>query len=229
MYNQTSVEVVQDADHGLQSRPMPLSHGRRRDATAADGVRRRRTPGSRTSLAVVTGAFLASLGLFVLAAGGVITGGTAGLAILLLAAPRRWPFAAMFLAGEPAVRRPGDPRQGMGVHPAVGSCPRPWSRCSPRCQPHALGVDAHRARLRVPRRATCWPASASSWSSGTAPACGGFNVVALLCQERSACAGRLRADGARPRGRPRVRRGERPRLALASGGGRGPAEPRHRR
>lgn len=46
---------------------------------------------------VVTGAFLASLGLFALAAGGVTTGGTAGLA-LVLAHGLGWPFGLTFVA-----------------------------------------------------------------------------------------------------------------------------------
>jgi uncharacterized membrane-anchored protein YitT (DUF2179 family) len=45
---------------------------------------------------IVTGSFLASLGLFVLAAGGVTTGGTAGLA-LLLSHGARWSFSLCFV------------------------------------------------------------------------------------------------------------------------------------
>ena len=140
----------------------------RRTARCGRRTRRRRTRRLENVVAIVTGAFLASLGLFVLASGGVITGGhgRAG------PAARRHHSRAVrrhVPRGEPAVRRPGDPRQGLGVHPAVGSCPGPGLEVlrPPAARP---GGRCASSRSTRPSSATCWPASASSWSSGTAPA-----------------------------------------------------------
>ena len=99
--------------------------------------------------AIVTGAFLASLGLFVLASGGVITGGTAGLA-LLLADTTALPFAAMFLVVSLPFVALAIRGKGVAFTAALGSCPGPGLGVlgPPAARP---GGDAHRAALRVPR------------------------------------------------------------------------------
>jgi uncharacterized membrane-anchored protein YitT (DUF2179 family) len=130
---------------------------------------------------IVTGAFLASLGLFALQAGGVTTGGTAGLA-LLLARTTGWPFAVLFLLvslpfGVLAIRG-----KGWGFTARSAAALVLVSTFSA-VQPHALGVvviDPLYAALvgnllagvgiLVVFRHRC--------------SLGGFNVVALLCQER---------------------------------------------
>ena len=130
---------------------------------------------------IVTGAFLASLGLFVLAAGGVTTGGTAGLA-LLLAQGARWSFSIVFVAVSLpfvalAVRGKGwafTARSAVAVA-LVSSFSA--------LQPHLLGV------LTV---GPLYAALVGNLLAGIGilvvfrhrSSLGGFNVVALLCQER---------------------------------------------
>ncbi len=130
---------------------------------------------------VVTGAFLASLGLFVLAAGGVTTGGTAGLA-LLLSHGARWSFSLTFVAVSLpfvalAVRGKGwafTVRSGVAVA-LVSSFSA--------LQPHLLGG------LTV---GPLYAAVVGNLLAGIGilvvfrhrSSLGGFNVVALVCQER---------------------------------------------
>jgi uncharacterized membrane-anchored protein YitT (DUF2179 family) len=133
------------------------------------------------AVGIVTGAFLASLGLFALAAGGVTTGGTAGLA-LLLAHVLGWSFSALFVVVSLpfvvlAVRGKGwafTLRSAVAVTLVSGFSA---------LQPHLLGV------------ATIGPLYAAVVGNLLAgigilvvfrhrSSLGGFNVVALLCQER---------------------------------------------
>ncbi len=130
---------------------------------------------------VVTGAFLASLGLFLLSAGGVITGGTAGLALLLSNGALRsfsivfvvvsLPFVAL------AVRGKGwafTARSAAAVGLVSGFSA---------LQPHLLGG------LTV---GPLYAALVGNLLAGIGilvvfrhrSSLGGFNVVALLCQER---------------------------------------------
>ncbi|HYN68389.1 MAG TPA: YitT family protein [Ornithinibacter sp.] len=130
---------------------------------------------------VVTGAFLASLGLFVLASGGVTTGGTAGLS-LLLAHTAGWPFAVTFLVVSlPLV---GLAIRGKGWPFTVRSAAAlAMVSLFAGLQPRLLGV------------ATIDPLYAALVGNLLAgvgilvvfrhrSSLGGFNVVALLCQER---------------------------------------------
>ncbi len=130
---------------------------------------------------IVTGAFLASLGLFVLAAGGVTTGGTAGLA-LLLSHGARWSFSVAFVAVSLpfvalAVRGKGwafTARSGAAVALVSGFSA---------LQPHLLGG------LTV---GPLYAALVGNLLAGIGilvvfrhrSSLGGFNVVALLWQER---------------------------------------------
>ena len=153
--------------------------------------------------------------------------GTAGLALLLAA--HHGPAVRRHVPrGEPAVRRPGDPGQGWAFTAALGSRPGAGVGASPPSSRTPLGVAHHRARCTRPSWATCWPASASSWSSGTGSSLGGFNVVALLCQERWAGGpATCRWDSTSGSSLAFAAVSD---LAAGPGlrGGRGPAQPRHR-
>ena len=140
-------------------------------------------PHTRTEnvLAVVTGAFLASLGLFVLDAGDVTTGGTAGLAILV-ARTVGWPFSLAFLlVSVPfvvlAVRGQG---WGFTLRSAA-----------------ALGLVAtfsavHPHAVDLGPVEPVYAALVGNLLAGVGilvvfrhgSSLGGFNVVALMCQER---------------------------------------------
>ena len=120
--------------------------------------------------AIVTGAFLASLGLFVLASGGVITGGTAGLA-LLLADTTALPFAALAIRGKGLAftLRSAAALALVSVFSAL--------------QPHALGamrIEPIYASLVGNLLAGVGIVMVFRHGSSL----GGFTVVALLCQER---------------------------------------------
>ena len=130
---------------------------------------------------IVTGAFLASLGLFVLAAGGVTTGGTAGLSILLAHAAG-WPFAVAFaLVSLPfvalAIRGKGwsfTLRSAAALALVSGfSVLQPhlvgWVGIGPLYAAVVGNLLAGIGILVVFRHRS---------------SLGGFNVVALLCQER---------------------------------------------
>jgi uncharacterized membrane-anchored protein YitT (DUF2179 family) len=133
------------------------------------------------AVGIVTGAFLASLGLFALAAGGVTTGGTAGLA-LLLARTVGWSFSLLFVVVSLpfvvlAVRGKGwafTARSAVAVA-LVSSFSA--------LQPHLLGVAAI---------GPLYAAVVGNLLAGIGilvvfrhrSSLGGFNVVALLCQER---------------------------------------------
>jgi uncharacterized membrane-anchored protein YitT (DUF2179 family) len=130
---------------------------------------------------IVTGSFLASLGLFVLAAGGVTTGGTAGLA-LLLSHTARWSFSLWFVVVSLpfvalAVRGKGWAFTARSAA-AVGLV-----SCFSGLQPKLLGG------LTV---GPLYAALVGNLLAGVGilvvfrhrSSLGGFNVVALLCQER---------------------------------------------
>ena len=130
---------------------------------------------------VVTGSFLASLGLFVLTSRGVITGGTAGLS-LLLADAVGWPFAASFLVVSlPFV---GLAIRGKGWAFTLRSAAA-LALVSLFCaiQPRLLGPLAIEP---------LYAALVGNLLAGVGilvvfrhrSSLGGFNVVALLCQER---------------------------------------------
>ena len=130
---------------------------------------------------VVTGSFLASLGLFVLASGGVITGGTAGLS-LLLAHTVGWPFAATFLVVSlPFV---GLAIRGKGWAFTLRSAAAlAMVSLFAALQPRLLGpmtIDPLYAALVGNLLAGVGILVVFRHRSSL----GGFNVVALLCQER---------------------------------------------
>ena len=120
---------------------------------------------------MVTGSFLASLGLFVLASGGVTTGGTAGLS-LLLAHAVGWPFAATFLVVSLPFVALAIRGKGWAFTLRSAAALAMVSLFSA-VQPQLLGADRPSTRCTRPSSATCWPGSASSWSSGTARAWAG--------------------------------------------------------
>jgi uncharacterized membrane-anchored protein YitT (DUF2179 family) len=130
---------------------------------------------------IVTGAFLASLGLFALAAGGVTTGGTAGLS-LLLAHTLGWSFSLVFVAVSLpfvvlAVRGKG---WAFTVRSAVAVA---LVSAFSAVQPQLLGVVAI---------GPLYAAVVGNLLAGIGilvvfrhrTSLGGFTVVALLCQER---------------------------------------------
>jgi uncharacterized membrane-anchored protein YitT (DUF2179 family) len=130
---------------------------------------------------VVTGSFLASLGLFVLASGGVITGGTAGLS-LLLSHTVGWPFAATFLiVSLPFV---GLAIRGKGLAFTLRSAAAlAIVSLFSALQPGLLGpmtIDPLYAALVGNLLAGVGILVVFRHRSSL----GGFNVVALLCQER---------------------------------------------
>ncbi len=130
---------------------------------------------------VVTGAFLASLGLFVLAAGGVTTGGTAGLA-LLLSHGARWSFSLTFVAVSLPFVALALRGKGWAFTVRSGVAVALVSSFSA-LQPHLLGG------LTV---GPLYAAVVGNLLAGIGilvvfrhrSSLGGFNVVALVCQER---------------------------------------------
>ena len=140
-------------------------------------------PHSRTEdvVGILTGSFLASTGLFVLAAGGVTTGGTAGLALLLVHAGG-WPFSVAFLVVSLpfvalAVRRKGwdfTLRSAAALALVAG-----FSSVHPLAV-GVLGVDPLYAALVGNLLAGVGILMVFRHRASM----GGFNVVALLCQER---------------------------------------------
>ncbi len=130
---------------------------------------------------IVTGSFLASLGLFVLAAGGVTTGGTAGLA-LLLSHGGRWSFSLCFVVVSLpfvalAVRGKGwafTARSAVAVALVSG-----FSALQPQLM-GGLTVGPLYAALVGNLLAGVGILVVFRHRSSL----GGFNVVALLCQER---------------------------------------------
>ena len=163
----------------LHSRRMPLSQALAPRATGA-------TPAPPHSwledvAAIVTGALLASLGLFVLASGGVITGGTAGLA-LLLADTTALPFAAMFLAVSLPFVALAIRGKGLAFTLRSAAALALVSVFSA-LQPHALGamrIEPIYASLVGNLLAGVGIVMVFRHGSSL----GGFTVVALLCQER---------------------------------------------
>lgn len=130
---------------------------------------------------IVTGAFLASLGLFVLGAGGATTGGTAGLALLLTRAAG-WSFQLVLLVVSLpfivlAIRRKGWGFTSRSVAAIV------LVSASSALHPLAFGVTGVD---------TVYAALVGNLLAGVGilvvfrhgASLGGFNVVALLCQER---------------------------------------------
>jgi uncharacterized membrane-anchored protein YitT (DUF2179 family) len=130
---------------------------------------------------VVTGAFLASLGLFALASGGVTTGGTAGLA-LLLTRTTGWPVPVLFLLVSLPFAAVAIRGKGWGFTARSAAALVLVSAFSA-LQPRALGV------LTID---PLYAALVGNLLAGVGilvvfrhrSSLGGFNVVALLCQER---------------------------------------------
>lgn len=133
------------------------------------------------AVGILTGAFLASMGLFVLATGGVTTGGTAGLA-LLLTHVGGWRFpVALLVVSLPFVAL-AISRKGWGftlrsaAALALVSC---FSAVHPAAV-GVLGIDPVYAALVGNLLAGVGILMVFRHRSSL----GGFNVVALLCQER---------------------------------------------
>ncbi len=130
---------------------------------------------------VVTGSFLASLGLFVLASGGVTTGGTAGLS-LLLAHAVGWSFAVTFLVVSLPFVALAIRGKGWAFTVRSAAALAMVSLFSG-LQPRLLGV------LTID---PLYAALVGNLLAGVGilvvfrhrSSLGGFNVVALLCQER---------------------------------------------
>jgi uncharacterized membrane-anchored protein YitT (DUF2179 family) len=130
---------------------------------------------------LVTGSFLASLGLFVLAAGGVTTGGTAGLA-LLLSNGARWSFSFCFVVVSlPFV--------------ALALRGKGWAFTARSAVAVALVSGFSALQPQLMGGLTVGPLYAALVGNLLAgvgilvvfrhrSSLGGFNVVALLCQER---------------------------------------------
>jgi uncharacterized membrane-anchored protein YitT (DUF2179 family) len=130
---------------------------------------------------LVTGSFLASLGLFALAAGGVTTGGTAGLALLLVHAVG-WPFGLSFAVVSLPFVALAISGKGWGFTLRSAAALVLVSAFSA-LQPHMIGVVT---------LAPLYAALVGNLLAGVGilvvfrhrGSLGGFNVVALLCQER---------------------------------------------
>lgn len=133
------------------------------------------------AVGILTGAFLASMGLFVLATGGVTTGGTAGLA-LLLTHMGGWPFpVALLVVSLPFVAL-AISRKGWGFTMRSAAALALVS-CFSAVHPAAVGVlsiDPVYAALVGNLLAGVGILMVFRHRSSL----GGFNVVALLCQER---------------------------------------------
>jgi uncharacterized membrane-anchored protein YitT (DUF2179 family) len=130
---------------------------------------------------IVTGAFLASLGLFALASGGVITGGTAGLA-LLLAHTAGLPFAVMFLVVSLPFVALAIRSKGWAFTLRSAAALAVVSGFSA-LQPHAVGV-VHLDPLYAALVGNLLAGVGIVMVFRHRSSLGGFNVVALLCQER---------------------------------------------
>ena len=130
---------------------------------------------------LLTGAFLASLGLFALDAGGVTTGGTAGLA-LLLTRTTSWTFHAAFLVVSLPFVALAIRRKGWGF----------TARSAAVLVLVSLFSALHPHALRIGSIDPVYAALAGNLLAGIGVlvvfrhrcSLGGFNVVALLCQER---------------------------------------------
>ncbi len=130
---------------------------------------------------ILTGAFLASMGLFVLEAGGVTTGGTAGLA-LLLTHLGGWPVPAAFLVVSLPFVALAVSRKGWGF----------TLRSAAALTLVALFAAVHPAAVGVRSIDPVYAALVGNLLAGVGilmvfrhrSSMGGFNVVALLCQER---------------------------------------------
>ncbi|WP_433041601.1 YitT family protein [Dactylosporangium sp. CS-033363] len=130
---------------------------------------------------IATGSFLAAVGLFLLQAGGAVTGGTAGLG-LLLAHATGWPFAALYVAVTLPFVALAVARKGrlfaLRSAIAVGLL--------------AVFSFAHPYVLTVARIDPVYASLAGNLAVGVGllvlfrhgASLGGFNVVALVCQER---------------------------------------------
>lgn len=133
------------------------------------------------AVGILTGAFLASMGLFVLATGGVTTGGTAGLA-LLLTHVGGWRFpVALLVVSLPFVAL-AISRKGWGFTLRSAAALALVS-CFSAVHPAAVGVlsiDPVYAALVGNLLAGVGILMVFRHRSSL----GGFNVVALLCQER---------------------------------------------
>lgn len=130
---------------------------------------------------IVIGAFVASLGLFLLKSAGVVTGGTAGL-VLLVGHLVDWPFAVVFtLLNAPFValawRRRG-PRFVVASAVAVALL--------------SASSLAHASYLRVDMINPLYAALLGNLAAGIGilfvfrhhASLGGFTIVALVCQDR---------------------------------------------
>lgn len=142
------------------------------------------TPGHSAledAVGIVTGAFVASLGLFFLQAAGAVTGGTAGLGLLLQHAVP-WSFAAIYLlVNLPFLLLAGTRRSWAFAARSVASVAL------------VSGFSLlHPHLLVVADVATGYGILVGNLAVGIGililfrhrSSLGGFNVVALLCQER---------------------------------------------
>jgi uncharacterized membrane-anchored protein YitT (DUF2179 family) len=163
-----------------QSRPMSLSQVATERAAPGVPVSPPHTVLEDVA-GVVTGSFLASLGLFVLASGGVTTGGTAGLS-LLLAHAVGWSFAVTFLVVSLPFVALAIRGKGWAFTVRSAAALAMVSLFSG-LQPRLLGV------LTID---PLYAALVGNLLAGVGilvvfrhrSSLGGFNVVALLCQER---------------------------------------------
>ncbi|MER7281213.1 YitT family protein [Dactylosporangium sp. NPDC000244] len=130
---------------------------------------------------IVTGAFLASVGLFLLDAGGAVTGGTAGLA-LLAGRLTGWSFAILYVAATAPFVVLAVARKGW------------WFAVRSAIAVGLLAVFslAHPHVLTVARIDPVYAVLAGNLAVGVGllvlfrhhASLGGFNVVALVCQDR---------------------------------------------
>lgn len=140
-------------------------------------------PHTRTedAVGIATGAFLASMGLFALDAGGVTTGGTAGLALLVTHAAS-WSFHVAFLAVSLPFVALAVRRKGWGF----------TARSAVALALVSVFTALHPLALRVGSIDPVYAALVGNLLAGLGilvvfrhgASLGGFNVVALLCQER---------------------------------------------
>lgn len=128
-----------------------------------------------------TGALLASLGLHLLDAGGAVTGGTAGLG-LLVGHALTWPFAAVYATvSVPFVLLAGV-RRGWGFAARTVAAVALTAAFS-LVHPHALGLTAvDPVYAAVVGNLALGIGMLVLFRHGAS--LGGFTVVALLCQER---------------------------------------------
>ncbi|MEV6349215.1 YitT family protein [Actinoplanes sp. NPDC051851] len=136
---------------------------------------------TENAVGIVVGAFIASLGLFLIKSAGAVTGGTAGL-VLLLGHLVPWPFAALFaLVNLPFV--------------ALAWARRGWRFVGASLLAVALLSAAslmHPAYLQVSGVNPLYGVLAGNLAAGIGllivfrhhASLGGFTVVALICQDR---------------------------------------------